>query len=141
MSISVCKRSTKYPREAGDIGDIGDIFRKSLKFLDFLKGHAGDISGDIFSDGDLSPRPAPTEVFPKWKQFRNPRPHLSDFAASNLRTKKSLTPGDTCASPSMSLSTGSVFFAAGCCDSRGPFFAEKVLKHDFSSKIQIRKYF
>ena len=32
------------------------------------------------------------------------------------------------------------FFAAGCCDSRSPFFAEKVLKHDFSIKIQIRKH-
>ena len=72
MSISVCKRIQKNPRGAGDIGDIGDIFRKSMKLLDFLNISEGDILGDIFLDGDLSPRPAPTEVFPKWKQFRNP---------------------------------------------------------------------
>lgn len=72
MSISVCKRIKKNPRGAGDIGDIGDIFRKSLKLLDFLNSRDGDILGDIFGCGDLSPRPAPTEVFPKLKQFRKP---------------------------------------------------------------------
>lgn len=77
MNISVCKRITKYPREAGDIGDIGDIFRKSLKFQHFLNGSAGDILGDIFGYGDLSPPAAScdaTKVFPKRKQFGNPEP-------------------------------------------------------------------
>lgn len=61
MSISVCKRIQKNPRGAGDIGDIGDIFRKSLKLLDFLNISDGDISGDIFGDGDKSP-PAPARA-------------------------------------------------------------------------------
>ena len=68
------KRLAKYPCGGGDIGDIGDIFRKSLKLLDFLNAHGGDISGDIFGDGDLSPLPAPAEVFPKRKRFVNPNP-------------------------------------------------------------------
>lgn len=86
MSMSACKRVKKYPREAGDIGDIGDIFCKSLKLLDFLNGGGGDISGDIFGDGDLSPS-APshdaTEVFPKRKQFGNPEP--SSMALGSCR--------------------------------------------------------
>ena len=76
MSISVCKRIKKNPRGAGDIGDIGDIFRKSLKLLDFLNGRDGDILGDIFGCGDLSPSArlarAITEVFPKWKRLEDP---------------------------------------------------------------------
>ena len=48
MNISACKRVHPNPRHPGDIGDIGDIFRKSLKLLDFLNAHTGDISG-IFS--------------------------------------------------------------------------------------------
>ena len=68
------ERFHPHPRHPGDIGDIGDIFRKSLKLLDFLNAHGGDISGDIFGDGDLSPLPAPAEVFPKRKRFVNPNP-------------------------------------------------------------------
>ena len=41
-----------HPRHPGDIGDIGDIFRKPLKMQGFLNSHTGDISGDIFGDGD-----------------------------------------------------------------------------------------
>ena len=52
--MSISKRLTKYPRGAGDIGDIGDIFCKSLKLLDFLNAHAGDISG-IFSGTGINP--------------------------------------------------------------------------------------
>ncbi len=52
MIIYVRESIPQYPRHPGDIGDIGDIFRKSLKLLDFLNGGAGDISGDIFGDGD-----------------------------------------------------------------------------------------
>ena len=55
MIIYVRESIPQYPRHPGDIGDIGDIFRKSLKLLDFLNVHGGDISGDIFRDGDLSP--------------------------------------------------------------------------------------
>lgn len=58
----------KNPRHPGDIGDIGDIFRKSLKLFDFLHVHSGDISGDIFGDGDKSP-PAPPARPPK--SFQN----------------------------------------------------------------------
>ena len=53
--MSEYKRLAKYPCGGGDIGDIGDIFRKSLKLLDFLQAPSGDIPGDIFGDGDLSP--------------------------------------------------------------------------------------
>ena len=74
MILCVRESIPQYPRHPGDIGDIGDIFRKSLKLLDFLNVHDGDISGDIFRDGDLSPPtlPAPTEVFPKWKRLEDP---------------------------------------------------------------------
>ena len=51
-------KAPKYPCGGGDIGDIGDIFRKSLKLLDFLNAHDGDISGDIFGDGDI-----PRDIF------------------------------------------------------------------------------
>ena len=54
VSLCICKYASAppHPRHPGDIGDIGDIFRKSLKLLDFLNAHGGDISGDIFLDGD-----------------------------------------------------------------------------------------
>ena len=117
MSISVCKRIKKYPRGAGDIGDIGDIFRKSLKLLDFLQVHPGDIPGDIFGDGDKSPSSPPCatpEVFPKRK--RSVAIKLSLRAFPPFAKKKSLTARDKSASNRVSLSTDSAFFAAGCCD-------------------------
>lgn len=55
MIIFVCKGIPQYPRHPGDIGDIGDIFCNPLKLQDFLQATAGDIPGDIFWDGDLSP--------------------------------------------------------------------------------------
>lgn len=48
VRISFCAHETTHPRHTGD------IFRKSLKLLDFLHVHTGDISGDIFGDGDFS---------------------------------------------------------------------------------------
>ena len=53
VRISFCAHETTHPRHPGDIGDIGDISRKPLKLLDFLNVHGGDISGDIFGDGDF----------------------------------------------------------------------------------------
>lgn len=53
VRISFCAHETTHPRHPGDIGDIGDISRKPLKFQYFLNVHGGDISGDIFGDGDI----------------------------------------------------------------------------------------
>lgn len=72
MSIRVCKRITKYPREAGDFGDIGDIFRNSLKLQDFLRAPDGDIHGDIFGDGDLSPSARDHRRLSKSEKVRKP---------------------------------------------------------------------
>lgn len=132
------------PRHPGDIGDIGDIFRKSLKLLDFLSAHAGDISGDIFWNGDKSPQapPArPPNTFQNGSSSEIHDRHGWIYYRPNFARKKSLTACFKRASSRVSLPTGGAFFAAGCCDSCGPFFAEKVSKHDFSFKIQVRKYF
>ena len=51
--VAECTRKKKQPRHPGDIGDIGDIFRKAAKTLGLLRVHTGDISGDIFGDGDF----------------------------------------------------------------------------------------
>ena len=52
--VRMKKPNPRNPERRGDFGDIGDIFRKSLKLLDFLNAHRGDISGDFFGDGDIS---------------------------------------------------------------------------------------
>ena len=53
VRISFCAHETTHPRHPGDIGDIGDISRKPLKMQGFLNVRTGDISGDIFLDGDF----------------------------------------------------------------------------------------
>ena len=55
VSLCICKYASAppHPRHPGDIGDIGDISRKPLKMQGFLNARAGDISGDIFLDGDI----------------------------------------------------------------------------------------
>ena len=53
VRISFCAHETTHPRHPGDIGDIGDISRKPLKMQGFLNVRTGDISGDIFGDGDF----------------------------------------------------------------------------------------
>lgn len=53
VRISFCAHETTHPRHPGDIGDIGDISRKPLKMQVFLNVRTGDISGDIFGDGDF----------------------------------------------------------------------------------------
>ena len=124
----ICKRRAKYPCGGGDIGDNGDIFRKSLKLLDFLRALDGDIPGDIFVDGDKSPS-SPScdaaEVFPIWKQFRIQDLPYRNADRPTFARKKSLTSWVNSASSRVSLSTDSAFFAAGCCDSRGPLFRRK----------------
>ena len=89
MIIYVRESIPQYPRRPGDIGDIGDIFRKSLKLPDFLQVQDGDIPGDIFGGGDLSPSSqsrADTEGLPKWKRFGNPE--LSSIAIPAFAKKK-----------------------------------------------------
>ena len=96
MYVCVCKRTPRNPRHPGDFGDIGDIFRKSLKLPDFLQVPDGDIPGDIFGDGDLSPSSqsrADTEDFPKWKRFGNTEPSLTDRGSYPHSAKKKLDDG------------------------------------------------
>ena len=109
----------KHQRQSADFADFADIFYKYLKLRDFSHIHGEDILR-------MSTR---MRIYPRI----DGRPAFA--------RKKSLTAFFKRASSSMSLSTGSAFFAAGCCDSRGPFFAEKVSKYDFSFKVQVRKYF
>ena len=47
------RHASTEPVDFVDFVDIGDISRKPLKLLDFLNVHGGDISGDIFGDGDF----------------------------------------------------------------------------------------
>lgn len=133
------------PRHPVDLVDIVDIFHKSLKLLGFSRIHGVDILW-IFSRVWIYPRIAHLRVQqPNTFQDGNSSEihgrHGWSYCRPAFARKKSLTACFKRASSSMSLSTGSAFFAAGCCDSRGPFFAEKVSKHDFGFKIQIRKYF
>ena len=133
------------PRHPVDFVDIVDIFHKSLKLLCFLLIHGVDILW-IFSWARIYPwiflsRARPSNTFQNGNSPEIHDRHGWIYYHPNFARKKSLTACFKRASSSMSLSTGGAFFAAGCCDSRGPFFAGKVSKHDLRIKIQIREYF
>lgn len=133
------------PRHPVDFVDFVDIFHKSLKLLCFLLIHGVDILW-IFSWTRIYPwifllRTRPPKTFQNGNSSEIHGRHCWIYYRPTLARKKSLTTRGESASSRKSLSTDSAFFAAGCCDSRGPFFAEKVSKHDFGIKIQVRKYF